>query len=177
LITWAESQNKLSQDSNAARAFLPGGHAPEVGQIFQNPDLAWSLRQIAAQGRDAFYRGKIAEKILTYSKRLGGTMSAEDLSAYSSEWVEPISTTYRGWVVCELPPNGQGIAALSMLNIMEQFPLSDYGAGSALALHVMIESKKLACSDMLRYVADPKFTTVPVAGLLSKRTTPANAPD
>ena len=126
------------------------------------------MRQIAAGGRDAFYRGKIAEKILACSKRMGGTMTAEDLAAYSSEWVEPISTTYHGWTVYELPPNGQGIAALSMLNLMEQFPLSEYGAGSALALHVMIEAKKLAYADMLRYVADPKFATVPVAGLLSK---------
>jgi gamma-glutamyltranspeptidase/glutathione hydrolase len=126
------------------------------------------LQQIAAQGRDAFYRGQIAEKILECSKRMGGAMSAQDLSAYASEWVEPISTTYHGWTVYELPPNGQGIAALAMLNLMEQFPLRDYGAGSALALHVMIEAKKLAYSDMLRYVADPKFTAVPVAGLLSK---------
>jgi gamma-glutamyltranspeptidase / glutathione hydrolase len=165
---WDESQTKLNQDNNAARTYLPGGHAPEVGQVFRNPDLGWSLRQIAAEGRDAFYRGKIAEKIVNYSKRMGGVMSAEDLSSYSSEWVEPISTTYRGWTVYELPPNGQGIAALSMLNLMEQFPLSDYGAGSALALHVMIEAKKLAYADMLRYVGDPKFTSVPVAGLLSK---------
>jgi gamma-glutamyltranspeptidase/glutathione hydrolase len=165
---WAESQSRLRKDKNAARTYLPGGHAPEVGQIFQNPDLAWSLRQIAAGGRDAFYRGPIAEKILHCSQQMSGTMSAEDLSAYSSEWVEPIATTYHGWAVYELPPNGQGIAALSMLNIMEQFPLRQYGAGSALALHIMIEAKKLAYADMLRYVADPKFTTVPVAGLLSK---------
>ncbi len=167
-LAWAESQARLNQDDHAARAYLPGGHAPGVGQIFRNPDLASSLKLIAAGGRNAFYRGKIAEKILNCSKRMGGTMSAEDLSGYSSEWVEPISTAYHGWIVYELPPNGQGIAALTMLNLMEQFPLGEYGAGSALALHVMIEAKKLAYSDMLRYVADPKFTTVPVAGLLSK---------
>jgi gamma-glutamyltranspeptidase/glutathione hydrolase len=165
---WADAQTALRKNDNAARTYLPGGHAPEVGQIFRNPDLAWSLRQIAAGGRNAFYRGKIAEKIVAYSRRLGGTMSAEDLSAYSGEWVEPISTTYHGWTVCELPPNSQGIAALSMLNLMEQFPLSEYGAGSALDLHVIIEAKKLAYADMVRYVADPKFATVPVAGLLSK---------
>lgn len=165
---WADSQTNLSKVKNAASTYLPGGHAPEIGQIFKNPDLAWSLRQIAVHGRDAFYRGAIAEKILDYSKRMGGTMIAADLSAYASEWVEPISTTYHGWTVYELPPNGQGIAALCMLNLMEQFPLSEYGAGSALALHVMIEAKKLAYADMLRYVADPKFTSVPVAGLLSK---------
>jgi gamma-glutamyltranspeptidase/glutathione hydrolase len=97
------------------------------------------------------------------------------LSAYSAEWVEPISTTYRGWTVYELPPNGQGIAVLSMLNLMEQFPLGEYGPASTLALHVMIEAKKLAYADMLRYVADPKFTTVPVAGLLSKNYARARA--
>src|SRR5208282_697920 len=129
--------------------------------------LAWSLQQVAAQGRKAFYEGPIAQRILARSKELGGTLTAEDLAGFSCEWVDPISTTYHGWTVYELPPNGQGIAALSMLNLMEQFPLSEYGAGSALALHVMIEAKKLAYSDMLRYVADPKFTTVPVASLLS----------
>jgi gamma-glutamyltranspeptidase/glutathione hydrolase len=165
---WAESKTKLGRDQNAARTYLPGGQAPGVGQIFYNPELASSLKQIAAEGRDAFYRGQIAEKILDYSKRMGGAMSAEDLSAYSSEWVEPISTTYHGWTIYELPPNGQGIAALAMLNLMEQFPLREYGAGSALALHVMIEAKKLAYADMLRYVADPKFTVIPVAGLRSK---------
>lgn len=165
---WADSKTKLSKDKNAARTYLPGGHAPGVGQIFRNPDLAQCLRQIAAEGRDAFYRGQIAQKILDYSKRMGGVMTAEDLSAYASEWVEPISTTYHNWTIYELPPNGQGIAALTMLNLMEQFPLGEWGAGSALALHVMIEAKKLAYADMLRYVADPKFTTVPIAGLLSK---------
>ena len=119
---WADAESKLRQDKSATRTYLPGGHAPTVGQVFRNPDLAWSLRQIAAGGRDAFYRGKIAKKILACSKRMGGTMTAQDLAAYSSEWVEPISTTYRGWTVYELPPNGQGIAALSMLSLMEQFP-------------------------------------------------------
>ena len=166
---WDDSVAKLKRDKNAAKTYLPGGHAPAIGTIFQNSDLAASLKLIAAQGRDAFYRGKIAEKIVAYSKRLHGTMTAEDLAAYSSEWVEPISTTYRGWKVYELPPNGQGIAALTMLNLMEQFPLGDYAPQSAASLHLMIEAKKLAYADMLHYVADPKFTTVPVAGILSKK--------
>lgn len=163
---WADSREKLV--TNAALIYLPGGRTPAVGEIFRNPDLAWSLRQISSNGRDAFYRGKIAKKILDCSRQKGGTMTADDLAEYSGEWVEPISTTYRGWTVCELPPNGQGIAALGMLNLMEQFPLREYGAGSAMSFHVMIEAKKLAYADLRRYVADPRFATMPVAGLLSK---------
>src|SRR5262249_28020366 len=99
---------------------------------------------------------------------LGGTMTAADLREYTAEWVEPISTTYRGWTISELPPNTQGIAALMMLNLMEQFPLSEYGFHSANSLHVMIEAKKLAYADMIRWVADPKFTAIPVPAMLSK---------
>jgi gamma-glutamyltranspeptidase/glutathione hydrolase len=165
---WAESERPLSRDPVAARTYLPGGHAPKLGEVFRNPDLAWSYRQIAAQGRGAFYKGEIARRILETSKGANGTMGAADLAEYSSEWVEPISTTYRGWTVYEIPPNGQGIAALEMLNLMELFPLGEYSHHSARALHVMIEAKKLAYADMLRYVADPKFSGVPVAGLLSK---------
>ena len=165
---WADSAAKLRRDTNAARTFLPGGRVPRAGEIFRNPDMAWSLKQVAAHGRKAFYEGAVAQRILARSKELGGTLTAEDLARFSSEWVEPISTTYHGWTVYELPPNGQGIAALMMLNLMENFPLADYGAGSANALHVMIEAKKLAYADMLRYVCDPKFDRVPVAAMLSK---------
>jgi gamma-glutamyltranspeptidase / glutathione hydrolase len=165
---WADSAAKLRRDTNAARVFLPKGRAPRVGEIFRNPELAWSLRQIAAGGRKAFYEGAVGEKVLARFRELGGTLTAEDLASFSSEWVEPISTTYHGWTVYELPPNGQGIAALVMLNLMETFPLADFGPGSADALHVMIEAKKLAYADMLRYVCDPKFNRVPVTGLLSK---------
>ena len=165
---WADSAAKLRRDTNAARTFLPGGRAPRVGEIFRNPDVAWSLKQVAAHGRKAFYEGAVAQRILARSKELGGTLSAEDLARFSSEWVEPISTAYHGWTVYELPPNGQGIAALMMLNLMENFPLAEFGPGSANALHVMIEAKKLAYADMLRYVCDPKFDRVPVAGMLSK---------
>ena len=117
----------------------------------------------------------IAGKIVALSRKLGGAMTAEDLADYSSEWVQPISTTYRGWTVYELPPNGQGIAALMMLNIMERFPLARYGHDSADALHVMIEAKKLAYADLLRYVGDPRFSHVPVAAMLSKRYAAARA--
>lgn len=165
---WADSASKLRREKNATRTFLPQRRAPRVGETFRNPDLAWSYRQIAAHGRKAFYEGAIAKRILACSTELGGTLNAEDLAKFSSEWVEPISTTYHSWTVYELPPNGQGIAALIMLNLMETFPLTDFGPGSANALHVMIEAKKVAYADMLRYVCDPKFDRVPVAGLLSK---------
>jgi gamma-glutamyltranspeptidase/glutathione hydrolase len=165
---WVGSERKLRGDKSAARTYLPDGHAPRTGEIFRNPDLAWSLKQIAAHGRKAFYEGAIAKRLLAASKTLGGTMIAEDLAKFSAEWVEPISTTYRGWTVYELPPNGQGLAALEMLNLMETFPILESGPGSADALHVMIEAKKLAYADLLRFACDPKFNRVPVAGMLSK---------
>ena len=165
---WADGERKLRKDANASATYLPQGHKPCVGEVFRNPDLAWSLKQIAAHGRKAFYEGAIAKKLLAYEKQMGGVMTAEDLAAYSAEWVEPISTTYHGWTVYEIPPNGQGIGALMMLNLMENFPLAKFGPGSADAFHVMIEAKKLAYADMLRYVCDQKFHSVPVAGMLSK---------
>lgn len=165
---WADSAAKLRRDTNAAATFLPMGREPRPGEIFRNPDVAWSLKQVAAHGRKAFYEGPIAKRILARSKELGGALTAEDLAGFSCEWVEPISTSYHGWTVYELPPNGQGIAALMMLNLMENFPLAEFGAGSVDALHVMIEAKKLAYADMLRYVCDPKFQQAPVAGLLAK---------
>jgi gamma-glutamyltranspeptidase/glutathione hydrolase len=165
---WSGTQSLLKTDRNASVTFLVNGRAPRLGEMFRNPDLARSLELIAAHGRDAFYKGEIAQRILTASARLGGIMSAEDLSEFSSEWVEPISTTYRGWTVYEIPPNGQGIAALMMLNTLETLPLEQYGHNSADALHAMIEAKKLAYADMYRYVADQKFSRVPVDGMLSK---------
>ena len=143
--------------------------------MFKNPDLAGSFRLIAEHGRAGFYEGKTAEAILAISREKGGTMTAADLKEYQPEWVEPISTTYRGWTVSELPPNTQGIAALMMLNLMEPFPLGEYGFHSTKALHVMIEAKKLAYADMLRYVADPKFSKAPVAAMLSKEHAKARA--
>jgi gamma-glutamyltranspeptidase/glutathione hydrolase len=165
---WADSAAKLRRDTNAARTFLPGARVPRAGEVFRNPDVAWSLKQVAAHGRKAFYEGAIAKKLLAYEKQMGGVMTAEDLATFSTEWVEPISTTYHGWTVYEIPPNGQGIGALMMLNLMENFPLAKFGPGSADAFHVMIEAKKLAYADMLRYVCDQKFHSVPVAGMLSK---------
>jgi gamma-glutamyltranspeptidase / glutathione hydrolase len=165
---WSLGEEALKQEPNAAAAFLIDGSAPHVGEIFRNADLAHSLEQMAAGGRDAYYKGEIAQRIVAFSSRVGGTMTAEDLAEFSSEWVEPISTTYHGWTVYEIPPNGQGIAALEMLNIMETFPLAQYGHNSSDTLHAMIEAKKLAYADMHRYVADQKFSKVPVAGMLSK---------
>ncbi|HXA55919.1 MAG TPA: gamma-glutamyltransferase [Candidatus Acidoferrum sp.] len=165
---WADASALKRFDKNAEATFLINGKPPQVGEVFRNPDLAHSLEMVASGGRDAYYKGEIAKAIVAYSSLQGGTMTAQDLADYSSEWVDPISTTYRGWTVYELPPNGQGIAALEMLNIMEHFPLSQFGPNSADALHVMIEAKKLAYADLLQYVADPKFTKVPVSGMLSK---------
>jgi gamma-glutamyltranspeptidase / glutathione hydrolase len=165
---WVEEVDLLKQDKNAAATYLPDSRAPRVGEIFRNPDLARSLEAIASGGRDAYYKGESAKSIVALSATLGGTMTLEDLADYSSEWVEPIATTYHGWTVYEIPPNGQGIAALEMLNIMEQFSLAQFGHNSTDALHAIIEAKKLAYADMYRYVADPKFSQVPVQGMLSK---------
>lgn len=165
---WSDAEKLLKANPNASATYLIDGRAPKLGEVFRNPDLARSLESISAGGRDAFYKGELAQKILATSSRFGGAMAAADLAEYSSEWVEPISTTYRGWTVYEIPPNGQGIAALIMLNIMETMPLGTYGHSSADALHAMIEAKKLAYADMHRYVADQKFSKVPVEGMLAK---------
>jgi len=168
---WAPEVDRLRGDEAAAATYLISDRAPRTGEIFRNPDLATSLRQIAEHGRDAYYKGEIAGKILDAMKRHGGTMTADDLAEYSGEWVEPISTTYRDWTVYELPPNVQGLAALEMLNIMETFPLGqkDWGYSSTKALHAMIEAKKLAYADLLRYIGDPRKQKLPVAQLLSKQ--------
>jgi gamma-glutamyltranspeptidase/glutathione hydrolase len=168
---WNTKTDYLRGDEETAKVYLPQDRPPKVGDVFSNPDLAWSLQQIATHGRDAYYKGEIAKRILETIKRHGGVMATQDLSDYSAEWVEPISTTYRDWTVYELPPNGQGLAALEMLNIMETFPLGqdkDYGYGSVKALHVMIEAKKLAYADLKRYIGDPRGQKLPVKELLSK---------
>ena len=166
--TWNGLSDRLSGDVNATATYLPAGRAPRAGEMFRNPALAQSLHLIARDGSAAYYSGQIADAILETSARLGGTLGAADLADFRPEWVEPLSTTYRGWTVYELPPNTQGIAALLMLNLMEQFPLEQYGFQSAPALHVMIESKKLAYADMLRYVGDPRFGMVSTTTLMSK---------
>jgi gamma-glutamyltranspeptidase/glutathione hydrolase len=167
---WAMEVDRLRTDDTATSTYLPGDRAPKMGEVFRNPDLAWSLDQIAQHGRDAFYKGEIAAKILESMKRHNGPMAAPDLAEYSSEFVEPISTTYRDWKIYELPPNVQGIAALEMLNIIETFPLGqkDWGFGSTKALHAMIEAKKLAYADLAKYIGEPRKQKLPVATLLSK---------
>jgi gamma-glutamyltranspeptidase/glutathione hydrolase len=165
---WRDSEATLKQDRATAAIFLPDGHVPAVGELFRNPQLADTYRRLAAGGRDAFYKGEVAQQILATFAAHGGTMRPADLADFEAEWVDPISSTYRGWTVYELPPNGQGIAALEMLNIMENFPLTEMGHNSARALHTMIEAKKLAYADMIRYDADPRFAPVPVVGLNSK---------
>ena len=159
VIRSAWSTERLKVTPEAQRVFLPGGRPPEVGEIFRNPDVGRSLRIVAEQGRDGYYKGPIAQAILKTAQRMGGAMTAEDLAEFHAEWVEPISTTYKGWRVYELPPNGQGMAALIMLNLMEV-------AGHD--VHSRIESMKLAYADVMAYNADPRFAKVPVKGLLDK---------
>ncbi len=167
-VYWRDSEVTLRADEPTAKTYLVNGRLPADGEVFRNPDLAWSYRQLAQFGRSAFYKGEIARRILATSKSHGGTMTEPDLYEFQSEWVEPISTTYRGWTVHELPPNGQGIAALEMLNIMETFPLAEGEHNSVRALHLMIEAKKLAYADMQRFDADPRFAAIPVTAMRSK---------
>ncbi len=166
---WANSVKRHSEHPNSKKTYLiDGTRAPKAGEVFRNPDLAGSLRLIAEKGRDGYYKGKTAEAILQISREQGGTFTAADLAEYQPEWVTPIKTTYRGWSVYEIGPSTQGIAALMMLNLMEQFPIADYGFHTSRAMHAMIESKKLAYADMLKHVGDPKFSRIPVDQLLSK---------
>jgi gamma-glutamyltranspeptidase / glutathione hydrolase len=165
---WAAWQEKLAADAYGSHIFLPGGRAPAAGDLFTNVDLAAAYRRIAEDGSRGFYEGPTADAIVHSLGRLSGTMTHADLREFVPEWVAPISTEYRGWTVYELPPNTQGIAALMMLNLMQQFPLREYGFHSARALHVMIEAKKLAYADMLRYVGDTRFSDVPVAAMIDK---------
>jgi gamma-glutamyltranspeptidase / glutathione hydrolase len=165
---WADSVDWIANDSEARKVYLPNGKPPAVGQIFQNPDLAKALRLIADKGSNEFYKGEIARAIVSTSESLGGTMAADDLAQFSPEWVEPISTTYHDWTVYELPPNGQGMAALEMLNIMETTSPSPDGPLSVTELHKKIEAMKLAYADLERYNGDPRFAKVPVKGILSK---------
>jgi gamma-glutamyltranspeptidase / glutathione hydrolase len=168
LIQWDWENTNSKLEDAARQLYLPGGSAPRVGEIFRNPQLGHTFRLIAELGARAFYDGPVGEALLKTSRQLGGTITADDLREYQAEWVQPISTDYRGWKVYELPPNGQGIGTLEMLNILENFPLGEYEQTSVQALHLKIEADKLAFQDLDRYVADPKFSSIPVAGLLSK---------
>ena len=166
---WGRSEKMLSEHPNSRHTYLVDGkRAPKAGEVFRNPDLAGSLRLIADKGRDGYYKGKTAEAIVAISREQGGTITLSDLSEFQPEWVTPIKTSYRGWNVYEIGPQTQGISALMMLNLMEPYPIGDYGFHSTNALHVMIEAKKLAYADMLRYIGDPRFSRNPVDALLSK---------
>jgi gamma-glutamyltranspeptidase / glutathione hydrolase len=165
---WATYGVPFAKSPGFAHVFLPDGKAPAIGQIFRNPDLAATLRRIGADGRDGFYKGLTAEAILKLSREQHGLLEADDLADFQPEWVEPVSTTYHDWTVWEMPPNGQGIAALSMLNIMERFPIAAWGHNSQKALHVEIEAQKLAYADLQHYIGDPKASHIPVEQLISK---------
>ncbi|MEO8049240.1 MAG: gamma-glutamyltransferase [Acidobacteriota bacterium] len=164
----AERSTRVTSNPESMRVFFPGGKAPSEGDLFRNPAMAHAFRLLAEKGPDAMYKGEIGAAILKTSQRLGGTMTAEDLASFSSEWVQPISIDYRGWRVYEMPPNGQGMAALEMLNIMETVQASPLGAFSAVEMHKRIEAMKLAYADVHRYDADPRTYDAPVAQLLSK---------
>jgi gamma-glutamyltranspeptidase/glutathione hydrolase len=165
---WQGAASELARIPTSAACFLPGGRAPETGTIFRNADLARTLRAIAEGGRDAFYRGAIARAMVAYSEQTGGLFGLRDFEEHTSTWVEPVATNYRGYDVWELPPNGQGIAVLQMLNLLEPYDLRSMGSQSAEALHLLIEAKKLAYEDRGTYYADPEFSKVPVARLISK---------
>lgn len=165
---WEIGGHRLKEWPNFAGVFLPGGRAPEKGDIFKNPDLAKTYEVLASQGRDAFYRGELAETMATFCKRVDCFLRARDFAEHTSTWVDPVSTNYRGYDVWELPPNGQGIAALQMLNIIEPFDLKAMKHNSGAYLHHLIEAKKLAFEDRAAYYADMDFSNVPVKELISK---------
>lgn len=166
--SWQASAKRLSEWPDSARVFLPDGKAPAAGEIARLPELAASYRLIAAHGRDAFYQGKIAEEIVRFSEANGGYFTLEDFARHHSDWIVPVSTNYRGYTVWELPPNGQGIAALQMLNVLEGYDLKSLGPKHPDYIHYFTEAKKLAFADRAKFYADPDFAPAPVAELISK---------
>ena len=165
---WEAGSRRFKDKPGFADVFLPGGRPPREGELFRNPALAKTLRLLAEKGRDAYYKGPIAEALVAYSKANGGFFSMEDFARHRSTWDAPVSTSYRGYDLWELPPNTQGIAALQMLNILEGFDLAKMGRSSADFWHVMVEAKKLAYADRARFYADPAFVKIPLERLLSK---------
>lgn len=164
---WKGGQKNLEKWPDSTRVYLPGGRAPKLGEIMRFPELAATYRLIAEKGRDAFYQGPIAAEIDRFSKANGGYLRAEDFAAHTSDWIEPVSTTYRDYTVWELPPNGQGIAALQMLNLLEPYDLRAMGRKSADFVHLFVESKKLVFADRAKYYADPTFAKLPTEELIS----------
>jgi gamma-glutamyltranspeptidase/glutathione hydrolase len=166
--SWRNHEAELADAPDAARTYLPGGHAPRAGDVFRNPGLARSYRDLGAGGRDAFYKGRIAQEIVAFSDKNGGLFTLRDFEEHTSTWVDPVSTTYRGHEVWEIPPPGQGIAVLQMLNLLEGYDLCLMGPESSEYWHLFVEAKKLAYADRARYYADPAFANVPTAELISK---------
>ena len=162
------NKRRIGHYPGFAETYMPDGDVPKKGEMFKNPRLANTLESIAEKGRDEFYKGDIARRIDAYMAEQGGLLNYDDLAAHESEWVTPVSTNYRGWDVFELPPNGQGIAALQILNLLEKFDLSAMGFGSAEYIHTFVEAKKLAFEDRAKYYADMEFVDVPVETLISK---------
>ena len=158
----------LSKYDGFAEVFAPNGSAPKKGEIFKNPALAKTLKKLVKGGRNEFYKGDIARTIAKYMKEQGGFITYEDLASHTSEWVDPVSTNYRGYDVWEIPPNGQGIAALQILNLMEEYNVTDMGFGSKEYIHTFTEAKKLAFEDRAKYYTDMDFAKVPVQELISK---------
>lgn len=169
LSRWLERTAPLLQRwENSAATYLPGNRVPRPGERLRQPNLARSYRTLAREGRDALYRGPIGREIAEYIQRCGGVLSVEDLAAHHSDWVSPLSTTYRDYEVYEFPPNSQGITALEMLNILEGYDLNALGYQSAEYLHLLLEAKKLAFADRDQYISDPAFVDIPIERLLNK---------
>lgn len=165
---WAKNAEKIGHFPGFADTFMPNGKVPVKGQIFKNSALAATYEKIATGGRDAFYKGDISRIIASYMAEQEGFLRYDDLATHAGEWVDPVSTNYRGYDVWELPPNGQGIAALQILNILERYDIEGMGFGSAQYIHTFVEAKKLAFADRAKYYADPAFNTIPVEWLISK---------
>ncbi|MEI8384113.1 MAG: gamma-glutamyltransferase [Planctomycetota bacterium] len=165
---WRASVKSLSAWPDSRRVYLKEGRAPEHGEIMTLPELAATYREIASGGRDAFYKGRIAREIAAFSEANGGYLTERDFAEHTSDWLDPVSTTYRGYTVWELPPNGQGIAALQMLNLLEGFDIKSMGSKSAEFIHLFVEAKKLAFADRAKFYADPAHERLPTAELISK---------
>jgi gamma-glutamyltranspeptidase/glutathione hydrolase len=165
---WKADESNLAKHVNSAATFLVDGRAPVEGQVVSNPNLAKTYQAIASGGRDEFYRGSISRRIVEFSQANGGLFSAKDFEDHRSTWIDPVSTNYRGYDVWELPPNGQGIAVLQMLNVLEGFDLKGMGHSSPEYLHLFMEAKKLAFADRAKFYSDPEFNQLPIEALISK---------
>lgn len=165
---WNSNSKVLEKYNGFKEIFMPNGKAPAKGEVFKNPYLAATLEKVAKGGRDAFYKGEIAQKIVDYVRAEGGFLSMRDFQDHHSDWIEPVSTNYRGYDVWELPPNGQGIAVLQILNVLENYDIKAMGFGSSEYIHTFVEAKKLAFEDRAKFYADPEFNKLPIKGLISK---------